>query len=89
MIVQKMATQDLSEAKSQIKYVFCGGSWREVDVNLFSDPALTEGQKQFAASIVAMETVSRGTPLEEAVSIAEKRLYERVFGNELGWISGK
>jgi hypothetical protein len=68
-----MATQNV--------LLFRGGKWIEVDVAPFSDPALTAGQKLFAAAAV----VSTGS-----VAAAEKILYERIFGaNNLGWVSGK
>ena len=72
-----MATQMLSQEKA---LVFRGGDWVEVCLGPFSDPALTPGQKLFAAAAVAATG---------SIAAAEKRLYERIYGADLGWVSGK
>lgn len=72
-----MATQSLAEEKA---IVFRGGEWVEVDLTPFSDPALTAGQKLFAAAAFSATG---------SVAAAEKILYQRIYGAELGWVSGK
>jgi hypothetical protein len=71
-----MATQNVGEKV----LIFHGGDWKEVDMGPFSDPALTAGQKLFAAAALATTG---------SVAAAEKVLYKRVFGSELGWVSGE
>lgn len=61
------------------RLVFSGKQWVEIDVAAFADPALTEGQRLFAAAIMAAERRG-GASLEAAVQAAEKRLYGRVLG---------
>jgi hypothetical protein len=48
-------------------------------VGAFVDPAFTEGQRLFAAAVVAAE-LRAGRGWYAAVAAAEKRLYERVLG---------
>jgi len=59
-------------------YVFRKGQWRTVELP-YSDPILTPDHKQWAAAIVATEIV-KGTSQQEAELLAEKRLYERIYG---------
>lgn len=66
-------------AASSTRLVFSGGQWTQVDVAAFADPALTEGQRLFAAAVVAAERRG-GASLEAAVQTAEKRLYWRILG---------
>jgi hypothetical protein len=64
---------------SSMRLVFSGGQWVQVDVGAFADPALTEGQRLFAAAVVAAERRG-GASLVAAVQAAEKRLYGRILG---------
>jgi hypothetical protein len=73
---------------SNVIPVFSRGRWVSIDVTPFSDPALTEGQRRFAASVVAAE-IGGGASEEAAVQTAEKRLYARIFVKGLDWVSGK
>jgi hypothetical protein len=66
-------------AASSTRLIFSGGQWVRVDVAAFADPALTEGQRLFAAAVVAAERRG-GASLEAAVQGAEKRLYGRILG---------
>ena len=75
-----MATQSLAVETEEKALIFRGGDWVEVGLGSFSDPALTAGQKLFAAAVVAATG---------SVAAAEKRLYERIYGSDLGWVSGK
>jgi hypothetical protein len=72
-----------------MRLVFSGGKWIEVDVGPFAaDPAITGGQLFYAAAVVAGAGAG-GASREVAVQAAEKRLYRRVYGSDLDWVSGK
>jgi hypothetical protein len=58
--------------------VFKRGQWIEVELS-FSDPALSFGQLQYAAAVVAEEMGRNGASQQAAVQTAEKRMYERVY----------
>jgi hypothetical protein len=74
---------------SCVRLVFSGGKWVEVDVGPFAaDPAITGGQLFYAAAAAAAAATG-GASREAAVQAAEKRLYRRVYGSDLDWVSGK
>jgi hypothetical protein len=58
--------------------VFKRGEWVTVDTSIFSDPALSFGQLQYAAAIIADE-LARGASQQKAVMTAETRMYERIY----------
>jgi hypothetical protein len=53
------------------------GEWISVDLP-FSDPALSRAHKLYAAAVVGTE-LSRGVSLQKAVTVAETRVYERMY----------
>lgn len=60
--------------------VFRKGEWKQVTLP-FSDPLFTPAHLQWAAAVVATEQ-TKGASQQAAELIAEKRLYERIYGLE-------
>jgi hypothetical protein len=57
--------------------VFFGGTWHAVELP-FSDPLLSTGHLQYAASVYVVER-SRGATEQQAINRAEQRMYEQMY----------
>lgn len=68
-----------AQAQAQPTYAFRRGRWMEVPALPFSDPLLTPTHLQFASAVVATE-LARGSSQQHAEQIAEKKMYERIYG---------
>ncbi len=62
--------------------VFLRGQWHDIALP-FSDPILTEGHKRWAAAVVARH-LAAGHSQREATDLAEKALFERMYGSDSG-----
>jgi hypothetical protein len=61
---------------------FRNGEWISVELP-FSDPALSRAHKMYATAVAATE-LSRGVSLQKAVTLAETRVYERMYPGSAG-----
>jgi hypothetical protein len=57
--------------------VFYSGTWHTVELP-FSDPILSAGHLQFAATVVVSER-EKGATETEAIAVAERRMYQQVY----------
>lgn len=57
--------------------VFHGGTWHTITLP-FVDPMLSNGHLQYAAAVVVRERLA-GKSEQEAITIAEASMYDRIF----------
>jgi hypothetical protein len=63
-------------------YAFRGGKWLQPQLP-FSDPLLTPAHLQIAAAHAAT-ALNRGSSQQQAEQVAEKKMYEAIYGAALG-----